>query len=454
MSKYCIIPNIVTVAAAPVNSDNDIHAASPFHSSSSPGEDHSTSTAFYEDLDISPETSRNGVLDASVKKFYKLLGYPIDLPEEHEPADWGYYMGNCYYTSTFLAERHEFYAAFLTLYDPCLRAAYDLFGDGLFKLVSIWSGVNSGKHPASYFTMRPTHSWYYLSVAIGMFVFCAVTVIEMVYGVKLTGVKALLGVVYPITMLVSGYPYNLTMLDNVGKAVALCFYLPSLLLHPQQQQQQQQQQQGTTVANTKEITAEKKRNIRGFGRGLLLGHMHDINQSVYVFLIPAILLLNRIFTICTPNACVPINGIFVLNAFLMTTCTSDFIVSVYPFIFNKQMSNPYLLSLYDAVRDQLPIYSPLLPKQSEGAQQRRIKALIKIEVEWKGVNGVSLFLNTLKVVTSAMLMLALFSPQHNGWSQVWQFYGVVYMFGMPVYIMYVAGFLSTSLAFTALKRHI
>ncbi|KAI8873209.1 hypothetical protein GQ42DRAFT_152954 [Ramicandelaber brevisporus] len=96
---------------------------------------------FYRDLDVPQHASQDEVLEAATHAFYQLCGY-YPSPTTAEPV---YKVVK----KDVLTKSTTILTAFSTLYDAKSRAAYDKFGDRMFKLLNIDSHVAIG-HPSAF----------------------------------------------------------------------------------------------------------------------------------------------------------------------------------------------------------------------------------------------------------------------------------------------------------------
>ncbi|KAI8866381.1 hypothetical protein GQ42DRAFT_165534 [Ramicandelaber brevisporus] len=96
--------------------------------------------AFYRDLDVPQHASQDEVLEAAAHAFYRLCGYEPS-PTTAEPIDKVVKKDVLNKSTTILA-------AFSTLYDAKSRAAYDKFGDDMFRLLDINSHA-AFEHPSN-----------------------------------------------------------------------------------------------------------------------------------------------------------------------------------------------------------------------------------------------------------------------------------------------------------------
>ncbi|KAI8868907.1 hypothetical protein GQ42DRAFT_34861 [Ramicandelaber brevisporus] len=172
-----------------------------------------SSKTFYDDLRLAQDATQRQVLDAAVAKFFELF----DDSHEEPRTENGPHVFN---SSEVEARSCEVYAPFMTLYKPAKRAAYDMYGDGLFGLLGRDSHADA-THPSTYYTPTPG----LVSMICGAALLGGAVIFGSLWGVVTGDYTAgyFLGfaVSLPLLMVVCNYPLSVRFPDRIGQAVAL-----------------------------------------------------------------------------------------------------------------------------------------------------------------------------------------------------------------------------------------
>ncbi|KAI8865377.1 hypothetical protein GQ42DRAFT_5527 [Ramicandelaber brevisporus] len=231
------------------------------------------SKTFYDDLHVSSNATPEQILEATVQKAFQLLESKRNEQGGLDPL-------------YFNLDSRGLYSTFSILYGRYSRAAYDVFGDGLFAHFGIEYEISS-RHPA-YYWIYPESFPY-----IGQLLVVSLVIIigALGWGVFIGEFISMFQKVFPAVFLVF---YGLVCASKIVQfferlITALNFIFGGLFGVCDYQRQNQQQQQMDEMdikaekvdVSSTQVEATQMTLLRVFGFRLLMGHWIVFNQNLF-----------------------------------------------------------------------------------------------------------------------------------------------------------------------------
>ncbi|KAI8874054.1 hypothetical protein GQ42DRAFT_87696 [Ramicandelaber brevisporus] len=239
------------------------------------------SKTIYTDLQVSSDATPEQILEAMAQKAIRLIESKRDARGGLHPYNFRY-------------EIRGFYNTFSVIYDRYSRAAYDVFGDGLFAHFGIEYDCPS-YNPAYYYD-PPRGLEYLKSLSVlGIVIMIGTVIWGVITGEFLSLFERVFPVVFSLVFGVLNASGISSFIDQLAKAVNFtvgvlfgrCDYQNQNQSQSQNQQQekekennQEKNQEKLDVPST-QVKASQMSLLRVFGFRLLLDHLMVYNRNMF-----------------------------------------------------------------------------------------------------------------------------------------------------------------------------